>query len=75
MHLVDAIHENDMHEFEELCKEIINEVADGQEVFVGDADIRNYSADLQNAIRKHNWKMVPTLTYKIGEFVKTKCFP
>jgi hypothetical protein len=27
--LVDAINENDMHEFEELCKEVVSEVADG----------------------------------------------
>jgi hypothetical protein len=44
--LIDAINENDMHEFEELCKEIVNETAEEQEVFVGDEDITTFSADL-----------------------------
>jgi hypothetical protein len=73
--LVDAIHENDMHEFEDLCKEIINEVSEEQEVFAGDETVNKLVADVENAIRKHNWKMVPSLTYKIGEFVKTKQYP
>lgn len=28
LHLIDAIQENDMHKFEEICKEIVNEVAE-----------------------------------------------
>jgi len=36
---VDAIHDNDMHAFEELCVEIVNEVADSQKVFLGNEDI------------------------------------
>lgn len=72
--LHDAITDGDMHGFEDICKEIINEVAEEQEVFVGNEDVNVISADIENAIRKHNYKMVPALAEKLVEFVKTKTF-
>lgn len=59
--LHDAITDGDMNGFEEICKEIVNEVAEDQEVFVGNKDVAEISEHIENALRKHNYKMVPTL--------------
>jgi hypothetical protein len=40
----------------------------------GNEDVNKITADVENAIRKHNYKMVPALAEKLVEFVNTKTF-